>query len=378
MEVKIKNFQSIKEAHITVTGLTVITGQNSIGKSAVARAIKGVFSNLKGNSFVRKGEASTEVEVTFEDGSSVVWEKGKKKNDYTINGKNISKVGNQAPEEIKDLKVHSIELDGKDLWPQFSKQFEQIFLLDMPPSVLASALSDTDNIKVLEKSTALVKKELRDIKSRLKVKREDLKKTEETLNKFKGFDISLLKRTEDLSNNLKTLDESIFVLEKLLKKRERSLYLIEEMKDAQFEIKDYDFSKFQNIPLLVNLKRKKQSLFNLYHLIYFSLLDVSLPDTKELSQKNKIISEYQKTLSTMKKHSQTIEVYEKLFSITLPSDFSLPRDLTSVQEKRKKLVLGLSKGEQEIARMNEELESIRKEVTEGVCPLCLREGESHV
>ena len=172
MEVKIKNFQSIKEAHITVTGLTVITGQNSIGKSAVARAIKGVFSNLKGNSFVRKGEASTEVEVTFEDGSSVVWEKGKKKNDYTINGKNISKVGNQAPEEIKDLKVHSIELDGKDLWPQFSKQFEQIFLLDMPPSVLASALSDTDNIKVLEKSTTLVKKELRDIKSRLKVKRE--------------------------------------------------------------------------------------------------------------------------------------------------------------------------------------------------------------
>ena len=80
----------------------------------------------------------------------------------------------------------------------------------------------------------------------------------------------------------------------------------------------------------------------------------------------------------MTKHSQTIEVYEKLFSITLPSDFSLPRDLTPVQEKRNKLVLGLSKGGEEITKMDEELESIRKEVTEGVCPLCLRGGESHV
>ena len=67
MKIQVKNFQSIKKAEVEVKGLTVITGPNNIGKSALARAISGVFSNLKGNSFVRKGESHCEVEVEFED-----------------------------------------------------------------------------------------------------------------------------------------------------------------------------------------------------------------------------------------------------------------------------------------------------------------------
>ena len=56
MKIKVENFQSIKNAEIEVEGLTVICGDNSIGKSALARAFNGVFTNLRGNAHVRKGE----------------------------------------------------------------------------------------------------------------------------------------------------------------------------------------------------------------------------------------------------------------------------------------------------------------------------------
>ena len=48
MQVKIENYQSIKEADFEVKGLTAITGANNTGKSACARAIAGAFSNAHG------------------------------------------------------------------------------------------------------------------------------------------------------------------------------------------------------------------------------------------------------------------------------------------------------------------------------------------
>jgi hypothetical protein len=187
-----------------------------------------------------------------------------------------------------------------------------------------------------------------------------------------------LRRTEDLSSNLKTLDEKVCNHEKLLKKRTKNLQLTNDLKEAQFEIKNCDLSKYKNIPILVNLKKKRQKLFNLYHLIYFSLSDLELPETTELSQKNKDISEHQKILDRVGRHMQAIEDYETLLSVVLPTDISLPEDLSPKHEKRKKLLLGLTKASQEILTMEEELLSINKKVTEGICPLCLREGESHV
>ena len=98
MKIKVENFQSIQKAEIEVDGLTVITGPNNIGKSALARAVAGLFSNMRGNSFVRRGEKSCSVEIVLDNTDSIKWEKGKSKNNYTINGKSISKVGINDPD----------------------------------------------------------------------------------------------------------------------------------------------------------------------------------------------------------------------------------------------------------------------------------------
>ena len=50
------------------------------------------------------------------------------------------------------------------LWPQVSKQFEQVFLLDLPPSVLSSALSDVDKIQKLEKASGMARSDIKSFK----------------------------------------------------------------------------------------------------------------------------------------------------------------------------------------------------------------------
>ena len=79
-KVKIKDFQSIEKADLEISGFTVITGKNNSGKSAVQRAIRGVFQNTRGHAFVRHEKPHSEVSLSFEDGNSVTWLKGKKEN----------------------------------------------------------------------------------------------------------------------------------------------------------------------------------------------------------------------------------------------------------------------------------------------------------
>ena len=68
-------------------------------------------------------------------------------NQYEVNGKLIQKVGTDVPDEVYQASlVKSVEIDGKEVHPQIAKQFQQVFLIDLPPSTLASALSNVELI----------------------------------------------------------------------------------------------------------------------------------------------------------------------------------------------------------------------------------------
>ena len=89
IKVRIQNFQSIEDLTLEIDKLTVITGSNNTGKSAIVRAIRGVFQNTRGTSFIRHGKPKSTVTITFADGQTVVWEKGRGKADkptYILNG----------------------------------------------------------------------------------------------------------------------------------------------------------------------------------------------------------------------------------------------------------------------------------------------------
>lgn len=187
--VHVRDFQSIGDAVIEVDGLTVITGPNNSGKTALIRAIYGAFTNARGTSFVRLGKDSTRVEVTFSDGRSLVWEKGAKVNRYELDGSPLNRVGSGAPAETKTLGITSVEAAGRELWPQFAHQFVgQIFLLNEPGSVLAEAIADVDKVGVLNEALRLSQSDRRSAVSDLKLRLGDVEKGEQALLRFEGLD----------------------------------------------------------------------------------------------------------------------------------------------------------------------------------------------
>jgi DNA repair ATPase RecN len=371
MLVKVQNFQSIKQAEVEVKGLTVITGENSIGKSALARAFNGVFTNLRGNAHVRNGETHSSVCVVFGDGNEVQWEKGKKVNKYLVNGKEISKVGSGVPDEVKDLGVRSVEVDGRELYPQIAKQFKSIFLIDLPPSALSSALSDVDVIQQLEKASTHARSEVRDIKSRTKIKREDLETAQTNLQLYEGFDYSKLEvyeREKDKKENAEKMLQEIEVLDRkkrILSVAERFLSPVRDV-----EIPTPNFDKFSQIDEAVRIKKRKIKLQMATGMIEVGLESYHLPEVPKVND----ITQLEELLKKRKKVEVEILLLESVQKLGEIEDYQDNSDLIKRMEKRQKLQWGIALAEKEINKIAKELKDIQNLILEEECPMCLRKG----
>lgn len=189
VRIRVKNFQSIADATIEVKGLTIVTGINNSGKSALVRAIRGVFQNTKGESFVRYGQKTASVQMDFEDGKSVQWEKGKDiRPTYIVCGGEPIYPGQGVPDEVKALGVGSIQAGGREIWPQIAPQFEQVFLLNQPGSVLAEAVADVDRVKALNEALRGVESDRRTTAAELKIRQKDVLRHKQRLDDFAGLD----------------------------------------------------------------------------------------------------------------------------------------------------------------------------------------------
>jgi|LauGreDrversion4_2_1035121.scaffolds.fasta_scaffold00401_3 hypothetical protein len=298
MKITVENFQSISKAQVDVKGLTVITGQNNTGKSALARAVSSVFTNPRGNSFVRIGSPSTSVNIDFEDGNQIKWTKGKNVNEYEVNGKLIQKVGTDVPDEVYLASlVKPVEVDNKEVYPQVAKQFQQVFLIDLPPSSLASALSNVDVIQQLEKASALVRSDIKEITGQLKTKNNDLVDAKDYLKKFNGVDSveGILAHIETLDAQIKHKENIISTLEKENALRQQFKAIIDELNEldrVSIDTVVNDVVSLENSYNVVNadhLKREqlKEVIGNLTDVIKVSI------DTRPdgIENRNKILKE---------------------------------------------------------------------------------------
>jgi DNA repair exonuclease SbcCD ATPase subunit len=192
VKVRVKNFQSIKDTEIMIDGLTAITGTNNTGKSSLFRAILGVFQNTRGTKFVRHGADKCSVELVFDDGRSVKWEKGDKiKPTYILDGDEDHPIypGQGVPDEVKALGFHSIQAGSREVWPQIARQLvDQVFLLDEPGSVLAEAVANVDRVGRLNRALKSSERDRRRASSELKVRLSDRIGIEEELAQYKGLD----------------------------------------------------------------------------------------------------------------------------------------------------------------------------------------------
>lgn len=189
VRIRVRGYQSIADAEIEVSGLTVVTGQNNSGKSALIRAVQGTFTNARGTRFVRNGRDQCTVDVVFSDGRSVTWEKGDGGPCYKVDGKTLNKVGQGVPPEVEALGVVPITAAGRDIWPQFAPQFTgQVFLLDQPGSVLAESIADVTRVGVLNEALRQSQSDRRTSTSELKVRQADVLRLEGIDAGFAGLD----------------------------------------------------------------------------------------------------------------------------------------------------------------------------------------------
>jgi len=196
--VRVKNFQSIEDATVVLDGFAVVTGPNNSGKTALMRAIRGVFTNAPAGPLVRHGTDYLTVELDFGDGNVVRWEKGwerpdqkgKTVNRYFINGVSLGDaVGRGCPDEVLALGVKPIKAGTETLWPQVADQFKgTLFLVGSTGSVVAEAIANVDRVGQLSQALKLSESDRRSVTSTLKVRRKDQDTLTAELETFDGLD----------------------------------------------------------------------------------------------------------------------------------------------------------------------------------------------
>ena len=188
VRIRVRNFQSIEDAEVEVSGFTVVTGQNNSGKTALMRAVRGVFENTGGDAFVRNGTDAFAVHLDFGD-TNVTWTKGPKvKPTYVIGGKTVNP-GRAVPDEVRSIGVAPVQAGSGEVWPQIAPQFTgQVFLLDMPGSSVAEVVSDVARVSKLTEALRYADSDKRSANAELKLRRRDRDDAQTEVSRFDGLD----------------------------------------------------------------------------------------------------------------------------------------------------------------------------------------------
>jgi DNA repair ATPase RecN len=186
MNVRIKNFQSIGDMSLDITGFTVVVGRNNIGKSAIIRAVDAALNNRPGGEFIRQGKLKTEVDVKKDD-LSITWTKGEKAV-YKVNGQSYSGLNRSVPPPLLQAGFRKIETDEKKLDVLVAHQFNELFLLNESGSFITEVLSSLYDLNVLNDADDLCQKELRGNKTLLKTREADFEILRDKISLFSGFE----------------------------------------------------------------------------------------------------------------------------------------------------------------------------------------------
>lgn len=160
-------------------GLTVLTGPNNVGKSAVVEALRCLVSNPAPRHYIRHGAKEARVTAVLDDGVEVSWVRREKHALYEVRRPGapepevFAKLGKKGavPEEVAELlRLDPVDVEGR-LRPvdvHIGNQREPVFLLNESPAFMASLLAaSTEAAHLLNMQKALAGR-VRDEKKREK------------------------------------------------------------------------------------------------------------------------------------------------------------------------------------------------------------------
>lgn len=186
----LKDFQSHQNTFIPLApDVTLLQGDNDIGKSAVVNALRAVFDADANDTLIKHHAASAQVTLDFGPEHLLTWQrfrKGKVKTSYRLLDVDSQQVihatdGTKVPDWLNDtLKIGQVE--GLDI--QIGQQQDPVFLLNQPASTRAKALSIGQESGHVNAMMLLDRQELADAKATVKTCEKNLENARRQLNVF--------------------------------------------------------------------------------------------------------------------------------------------------------------------------------------------------
>lgn len=221
--IELKNFLTHKNSKIDfVDGFNAIYGANGAGKTSVLTAIHWVlYDTPKGISFIRTGQSSCEVKITFNNRTYIRKTRTKSTGTYYVfNGEKeeiYKGYGNNLPIEI--VNTHQMPLvnlyKDKLVSLNYGDQLNGLFLVGESPSEKAEALGKLTGADVIDDSISKVTLEL-------KRKKIDIKPL---ANNIEELEVRIKERTSKLCD----LDNKIVKIKNILEEIENKQQILDKI-----------------------------------------------------------------------------------------------------------------------------------------------------
>lgn len=285
--VQIENFQSHKKTDIWFDkGFNILVGSSNSGKSGILRSIKWCLTNTpSGNSFIKKGESSTKVRVTLDNGYAIERERGRSSgNNYyrLLNDEGdiieeYTGFGSKVPSEIESVVGTIDEIDYT-----FADQMESPYLIADTPRVRAEKIGSLEDFATLDLAISDIKSDERDVKKEEKEGNKRIKELEVEINTLQEE----VKRVEPLYEYVKSVRKSVLQKEKDAK----------ELRTITERVSEIN----ANLPALIDSQRFAFELTTLYDEMN---LEERVDKHKELKRVVEQLSDAKEKLKELSMHS---------------------------------------------------------------------------
>lgn len=223
--IEVWNFQSLKHKKIKLSPtVTTLVGPNDKGKSALVRALQLVCLNKLSRSpdgYIRHGKKSLKVKLKF-DKHTLIREKGKGVNSYTLDGQRLEAFGKgKVPEQIETLLNVGRE--------NFQRQLDQHFWFSETPGEVSRRLNQMVNLGLVDRSLSHLAAELKQSKGKAVLVADNLKGNKKR--------VKALEWVPALERKLERVEQAEREAEKATRNASELETLVNAFRDALSELK---------------------------------------------------------------------------------------------------------------------------------------------
>lgn len=227
----IKNYMAHKLTVLELSrGVTVITGPNNTGKSAIVEAIRSIAQNPpSGRTAIRHGEKSAVVQIELDSGELIDWERTEKASVYRIHKtdegedetstETYAKFGRVPPDDVRELlRLDPVETETGPVDIHIGNQRYPIFLLDQSGSQAASFFAASTEAEYLLRMQQALKVRTDRGKARRKELARDCSTIEKELERLSPLDplADRLQATESLYRSILAEEKALPLLHAFL------------------------------------------------------------------------------------------------------------------------------------------------------------------